>query len=195
MRNWKNLVLFSYKILKSIQLDLALSMMWCDGVLMFVQLTHLQWSRGEQSFNNNNNHRFERCSSRFSIISSLRHELFPTCTLKWPGHNRVQVTCNTSNAYHVPFATWYEGTALQSLNRIYTSFILLAEMIKLTNKGGEKTEYPEKTLDNEFQTMSHTKASRFKPQPKHKPALWHWWQARKADVLTITTRVAPFPWF
>ena len=42
----------------------------------------------------------------------------PTHTLKWPGRNRVQITCNTSSAYHVQVsmtvmlrATWYEGTA------------------------------------------------------------------------------------
>ena len=34
-------------------------------------------------------------------ISSLRCELPPTCTLKWPRRNRVQITCNTSSAYHV----------------------------------------------------------------------------------------------
>ena len=33
--------------------------------------------------------------------SSLRHELSPTRALKWPGSNRVQITCNTSGAHHV----------------------------------------------------------------------------------------------
>ena len=28
-------------------------------------------------------------------------KLSPTRTLKWPGRNRVQITCNTSSAYHV----------------------------------------------------------------------------------------------
>ena len=40
--------------------------------------------------NNNNNNRIQR-----------RRELSPTSTLKRPGRNRVQITCNTSNAYHV----------------------------------------------------------------------------------------------
>ena len=47
-------------------------------------------------------------------ISSLRRELSPTRTLKWPRRNHVQITCNTSSAYHVQHvlrATWYEGTA------------------------------------------------------------------------------------
>ena len=51
----------------------------------------------------------------FFTVSSLRREPSPTRTLKWPGHNREQITCNTSSAYHVQHvvlrATWYEGTA------------------------------------------------------------------------------------
>ena len=64
--------------------------------------------------NNNNNNRTERCNSRFFTISSLRREPSPTRTLKWPGCGRVQITCNTSSAYHVQNVirvTWYEGTA------------------------------------------------------------------------------------
>ena len=44
---------------------------------------------------------FKRRSSRFFTISSLRRELSPTRTLKWPRYNRVKITCNTSSAYHV----------------------------------------------------------------------------------------------
>ena len=83
--------------------------------------------------NNNNSNCTERHNLRLFTISSLRHELSPTRTLKWPRRNRVQITCNTSSAYHVQHivihATWYEETAqLLSLNRIYLSFILLAEL-------------------------------------------------------------------
>ena len=39
--------------------------------------------------------------------------------------------------------------------------------------------------------MPHTKAQKFKPEPRLKPTLKYWWQARKADVLTITSHVAP----
>ena len=49
----------------------------------------------------NNNSRIERRYSRFFTISSQRRELSPTRTLKWPGRNSVQITCNTSSAYHV----------------------------------------------------------------------------------------------
>ena len=73
---------------------------------------------GNWESNNNNNHnnnRTERCNSRLFTISSLHCELSPTRTLKWPGRNHVQITCNTSSAYHVQHvvmrATWYEGTA------------------------------------------------------------------------------------
>ena len=54
-----------------------------------------------QDVDNNNNNRIQRRYSRFSTISSQRCELSPTRTLKWPGRNRVQITCNTSSAYHV----------------------------------------------------------------------------------------------
>ena len=51
----------------------------------------------------------------FFTISSLRREPSPTCTLKWPKRNHVQIVRNTSSAYHVEHAmlraTWYEETA------------------------------------------------------------------------------------
>ena len=58
-------------------------------------------------------------------------------------------------------------------------------------KEGRKPEYPEKTPGDELQKMPHTTARRFKPQARLEPAQQHWWQARKADMLTVTPRVAP----
>ena len=58
-------------------------------------------SHCSHEFNNNNNNRIQRRYSRFFTISSQRHELSSTRMLKRPGHNRVQITCNTSSAYHV----------------------------------------------------------------------------------------------
>ena len=55
---------------------------------------------------------------------------------------------------------------------------------------GRKPEYPEKTPGDELQKMPHTTAQRFKPQARLEPAQLHWWQARKADMLTVTPRVA-----
>ena len=57
-------------------------------------------------------------------------------------------------------------------------------------KEGRKPDYLEKSLD-ELQKVPHTQARKLKPQQRLEPALWHWWQARKADVLTITPRVGP----
>ena len=37
-------------------------------------------------------------------------------------------------------------------------------------KEGRKSEYPEKTPDDALQKMQHTKAWKFKPQPKLEPA-------------------------
>ena len=48
-----------------------------------------------------NNNRIQKRNSRFFIISSLHHEPSPTRTLKWPGRNCVQITCNTLSAYRV----------------------------------------------------------------------------------------------
>ena len=46
---------------------------------------------------NNNNNRIQRRYSRFFTISSQRRELSPTRTLKWPGRNRVEITCNATH--------------------------------------------------------------------------------------------------
>ena len=49
----------------------------------------------------------------FFTIASLCRELSPTSMLKWPGCNRVQIMCNTSDVItcNMPHATWYEGKA------------------------------------------------------------------------------------
>ena len=93
----------------------------------------------------------------FFTISSLRHKPPPTCTLMWSGCNHVQITCNTSSAYHVQrimlCATWYEGTAqlltLTEFKSHFWSFILLAE--PLTDEGGEETRVP---VENPWQRAS-----------------------------------------
>ena len=60
-------------------------------------------------------------------------------------------------------------------------------------KEGRKPEYPEKTPGDELDIMLYTKARRLKPQARLEPTQQHWWQARKAEVLTVTPRVAPTP--
>ena len=59
-------------------------------------------------------------------------------------------------------------------------------------KAGRKPEYLEKTPDDVLQKMPYyTEAGKFKPQLRLKPALLHWWQARKADVQTTAPCIAP----
>ena len=58
-------------------------------------------------------------------------------------------------------------------------------------KEGRKLEYPERTPGDELTKIPHTKARRFKLQARLEPAQYHWWQALKTDVLTVTPPVAP----
>ena len=61
-------------------------------------------------------------------------------------------------------------------------------------KEGRKLEYPKKTPDDKLQKMPHTTTWKCQPQPRLGPALEHWWQVRKADMLTITSCVIPNLW-
>ena len=99
-----------------------------------------------KAFENNSN-RIQSRYSRFFTISSQRRELSSTRTLKWPGHNHVQITCNTSSTYHVQVSCYMPlGTkgqlsceVKQSWNRIYSSFILLAEPLNRWRRGGNRS--------------------------------------------------------
>ena len=94
-----------------------------------------------------NNNRIQRRCSRIFTISSQRSELSPTHTLKWLGRNHVQIMCSTSNAYHVQVSCYVPlGTkgqlgylVWQSWNRIYLSFILLAEPLNQWRRGGNRS--------------------------------------------------------
>ena len=83
----------------------------------------------------------------------------------------MQITSNTSSPHHLvrrdSSATEFDTV----LNRIYFSFILLAEA--LTFEGGEETGLPgqKKNPDHELQKMPHIKSRKFKPQPRLEPAL------------------------
>ena len=57
-------------------------------------------------------------------------------------------------------------------------------------KEGRTPEYPEKTPGDELQKMPYAAIRRFKPLERLEPGQQHWWQARKADALTVTPRVA-----
>ena len=60
-------------------------------------------------------------------------------------------------------------------------------------KEGRKPEYPEKPLATSFRKCHILQPERFKPQERLEPAQYHWWQARKADMLTVTPRVSDIP--
>ena len=65
---------------------------------------------------------------------------------------------------------------------------MLAE--PLTDEGREETGVHGENPGDELPKMPHTEARRFKTQPRLEPSQQHWWQARTADVLTVTPRVA-----
>ena len=58
---------------------------------------------GFRLFQDDNNNRIERHNPRFFTISSLRRGLPATRSLRWPGRNRLQITCNASGAHHVQY--------------------------------------------------------------------------------------------
>ena len=123
----------------------------------------------------------------FFCLQSPHCAASPTRTLRWPGRNRVQITCTTSGAYHVQHAVCRDGTAykllryertaqpssLQSWNRIYISLTFIG-WNHWTTEDGRKPESPGKNPDNELQKMPHTKSRKIKPQTRLKPALWRW---------------------
>ena len=84
-------------------------------VMMHITKVEVSTLITDNNDNNNNNNHVQRHNSRFFTISSLRHELSPTRTLKLPWSNHVQIMCNTWRAYHMQHvmlrATWYKGTA------------------------------------------------------------------------------------
>ena len=62
----------------------------------------------------------------------LHLKLSPATTLKWLGHNRVQIMCNTAGTAQV--------LSLTEIESHFFRFILLAE--PLTDEGGEETRVP-----------------------------------------------------
>ena len=118
---------------------------------------HTQFRVSKETKNNNN--RIQRRSLRFLTISSLRRELSPTRTLKWPRHNRVKITCNTSSAYHVQRVVCHlaprDSSAIK-YDRVEIAFTLtlLYWLKSLTDEGGEETGAPgRKPLDDGLQNM------------------------------------------
>ena len=91
----RNVIIYQYRIWSSwylgfvrytefASLFLACSMFWCLSLLLLNALP-------TQAACRYNNNRIQKRYSRFFTISSQRRKLSPTCTLKWPGRNRVVV--------------------------------------------------------------------------------------------------------
>ena len=129
----------------------------------------LQNKRKNIDNNNNNNdkyNRIQRCNSRISTVSSLRREPTPARTFKWPGSNRVQITCNTSSAHHVQHimlrATWYEGTAqLLSMTELKSHLFeiyFIGWTINRWRGGGRKPDCSEKTPGTSFRNLEDYKS-------------------------------------
>ena len=86
-------------------------------------------------------------SSPDFVQISLHHKLSPARTLKRPGQNGVQITCNTSSACHVQPAVCHVVRSISSatkFDRYEITFILaLFYWLKqLTDEGGEETGVP-----------------------------------------------------
>ena len=61
-------------------------------------------------------------------------------------------------------------------------------------KEGRKPEYQGKTPGDELQKMPHTTLPKDSGAKRDSMAQWYWWQARKADVLTVTPREVDVGW-
>ena len=111
-------------------------------------------------------------------VSLLHRELFPTRMLKWPRRNHAQVRCNILSAYHVQPAIMFDRADI-------TFILALFELLKpLIDEGGEETGVPGE--NPWWQASENATYSSPKIQAPSETRT-HRWQARKADVLTITS--------
>ena len=124
---------------------------------------------------NNNNNCIERRNSRFFTISSLRRELSPKRTLKWPVCNRVQIMCNTSSVYHMQHAVCHlvrrDSSAIK-MDRVEIAFILalslLAETINLWMRRGNQSTH-RKPLTTSFRKCHILKPENSSPKRDSNP--------------------------
>ena len=115
-------------------------------------------------------------------ISSLCRKPSPTCRLKWSGHSRVQITCNTSSAYvqHVCHVVQRDSSAIM-FDRVEISFTLAFYFTGWNHKPMKEARKP---LMTSFRKCHMLKPENSSPDGDSNPL------ARKADVLTMTPRVA-----
>ena len=110
-------------------------------------------------------------------ISSLRRELSPTRTFKWQGLNRVQITCNTSRAYHVQHVVCHvirQDSSAIECNRdvISTSFYSMAKTINQVRRKGNRN------TGRKALTMSFRKCHILKPKNSNRLV----WPSGKASA-------------
>ena len=105
----------------------------------------------------------------FFTISSQRRQLSPTRKLKWPGHNRVQITCNTSGAYYVQHDVRdVEGRVSSAIKFDKVEIVICFSFFSLVKTINRRTQRKPPTTRLK---MSHSKAQKFKSQPTLEPAL------------------------
>ena len=86
--------------------------------------------KSDLSSNDNDNDdgdHIERDTFEISTIFPLRCKLSPACMLKWPGHNGVQIMCNTSSAYRMPHVLCHvirRDSSATKFDRVEITFIL-----------------------------------------------------------------------
>ena len=105
---------------------------------------HHQHHYHHHHHHHHHHHETEKRNSKLYTISSPRCELSPTRTLKWSERNRVQITRNTSDVYHVQHAVYHvvrRDSSAITFDRIKIAFILaLFHWLKsVTDKQGEET--------------------------------------------------------
>ena len=83
--------------------------------------------------NNNNNNDNDRWNSRFFTLSSLGHELSPTCILKGLGRSGVQIMSNTLGAYQVRHVVCHvvcRDSSTSKSDRVEIAFVLAFHWLK-----------------------------------------------------------------
>ena len=103
--------------------------------------------------------------------------------------HRAFITCNMSLGTKGQLSYW----VWQNWNCIYFSAILLTETINRWMRG-RNWSTQRKPLKMSFRNCHILKPKNSKLQVRLEPTVYHWWQARKADVLTIPSRITP-KWF
>ena len=141
-------------------------MIWYDKILTIM---------GRRSTRVVNNDMIRRKSWYFTIFS-LHHELSPTSILTWQRRSCVQITCNTSGAYHVQHVCHVlrtENSAIDFERAVVAFIFKFISWAETMDRYGEerKPERPEKIFNDELHKTPYTKARTFKLRPKSRPIL------------------------